>query len=192
MAQCRQIVAHGAGNPFFVEELAWHAVEHGLSATRVPLPETVHAVLAGRIDRLPPVAKRLLQTAAIIGHEIPLRLLQALAELSADALQRGLTHPQAAEFLYETSLFPEPAYAFKHALTHEVAYNAVLLERRRVLHERVGRPSRSSFRIACRSTTTRWRIITAIAATSPRPWTTCTVPGNRRWSARPMLRRVAP
>src|SRR5262245_58324721 len=52
-------------------------------------------------------------------------------------LQRGLAHGQAPEFLYETRLFPEPEYTFKHALTHEVAYGSLLLERRRVLHGRV-------------------------------------------------------
>src|SRR5439155_5354427 len=125
------------GNPFFVEELAWYAVEHDLSAASVAVPETVHAVLAARIDRLPLRDKQLLQTAAVIGHEIPLRVLQAIAELSEDALQRGLTHLQTTELLYETSLFPECVYTFKHALTHEVAYSGLLHERRRTLHARI-------------------------------------------------------
>jgi tetratricopeptide (TPR) repeat protein len=94
-------------------------------------------VLAARIDRLPPEEKRLLQTAAVIGTEVPLPLLQAIAELPEATLHRGLAHLQAAEFLYETRLFPEPDYTFKHALTHEVAYNSLLLERRRVLHTRL-------------------------------------------------------
>jgi len=64
-------------------------------------------------------------------------LWQAIAELSEDAVQRGLAHLQAAEFLYETRLFPEREYTFKHALTHEVAYGSLLLERRRVLHARI-------------------------------------------------------
>jgi predicted ATPase len=69
--------------------------------------------------------------------EVPLALLQAIAELPEAALQRGLTHLQAAEFLYETRLFPEHAYTFKHALTHEVAYGSLLLERRRGLLARL-------------------------------------------------------
>src|SRR5262249_16008597 len=64
-------------------------------------------------------------------------LLQAIAELDEAALHRGLAHLQAAEFLYETCLFPEHAYTFKHALTHEVAYGSLLQERRRVLHTRI-------------------------------------------------------
>src|SRR5262249_6864685 len=81
--------------------------------------------------------KRLLQTAAVIGTEVPLALLQAIAELPEVALHRGLAHLQAVEFLYEARLFPESEYTFTHALTHEVAYGSLLLERRRVLHGRV-------------------------------------------------------
>ena len=97
----------------------------------------MQAVLAARIDRLPPEEKRLLQTAAVIGTEVPFALLQAIAELPEEALHRGLAHLQAAEFLYETRLFPEREYTFKHALTHEVAYGSLLQERRRALHARI-------------------------------------------------------
>ena len=101
------------------------------------MPATVQAILAARIDRLAPEDKRLLQTAAVIGTEVPWPLLQAIAEAPEEALHRGLGQLQAAEFLYETSLFPEHAYTFKHALTHEVAYNSLLQERRRALHTRI-------------------------------------------------------
>ena len=133
----RAIVAQAGGNPFFLEELAWHAVEQGGRDTSGAVPETVHAVLAARLDRLPSEVKQLLQTAAVVGTEVPVSLLQAIAELPEAALHRGLAHLQAAEFLYETRLFPEQVYTFKHALTHEVAYGSLLLERRRVLHARV-------------------------------------------------------
>jgi predicted ATPase len=101
------------------------------------IPATVQAVLAARIDRLPPEEKRLLQTAAVIGMEVPLPLMQAIAEATEESLQRSLARLQATEFLYETRLFPEREYTFKHALTHEVAYGSILLERRRVLHARI-------------------------------------------------------
>jgi tetratricopeptide (TPR) repeat protein len=101
------------------------------------MPATVQAVLAARIDRLLPAEKHVLQTAAVIGNEIPLPLLQAIAELPEADLHRGLAHLQAAEFLYETRLFPECEFTFKHALTHEVAYNGLLQERRRVLHAHI-------------------------------------------------------
>jgi predicted ATPase len=90
----------------------------------------VQAVLAARIDRLPAEEKQLLQAAAVIGTEVPLPLLQAIAELRESALHRGMAHLQAAEFLYETRLFPERAYTFKHALTQQVAYQSLLTSTR--------------------------------------------------------------
>ena len=140
------LIARTEGNPFFLEESVRTLVETGVlvgepGAYRLarPLeglqvPATVHAVLAARIDRLPPEEKRLLQTAAVIGTDVPFALLQTIADLPEDTLHRGLAHLQAAEFLYETRLFPAPEYTFKHALTHEVAYGSLLLERRRGLH----------------------------------------------------------
>src|SRR4029453_12304402 len=95
---------------------------------------TVQAVLAARIDRLPSTEKRLLHTAAVIGTEVPLPLLHAIAEMPEAAVYDGRRHLQAAEFLYETRLVPEHAYTFKHALTHEVAYGSLPQERRRGLH----------------------------------------------------------
>jgi predicted ATPase len=97
----------------------------------------VQAVLAARIDRLPPEEKGLLQTAAVIGNEVSLPLLQVIADISEEVLQRSLAHLQAAEFLYETRLFPECEYTFKHALMHEVAYGSLLQERRRAIHARI-------------------------------------------------------
>ena len=137
------------GNPFFLEESVRTLAEAGVllgergsyrlaqPLATIQLPPTVQAVLAARIDRLPPEDKRLLQTAAIIGHEIPLPLLRAIADIPEEALHRGLAQLQGAEFLYETQLFPEREYTFKHALTHEVAYSTLLQERRRVLHARI-------------------------------------------------------
>src|SRR4029450_7904514 len=101
------------------------------------MPATVQAVLAARIDRLPPGEKQLLQTAAVIGTEVPLALLQAMAEVPEAPLRLGLTHLQAAEFLYETRLFPAIEYTFKHALTQQMAYETLLQERRRALHARI-------------------------------------------------------
>jgi tetratricopeptide (TPR) repeat protein len=145
----RLLIARTEGNPFFLEESVRTLVETGLlvgapGAYRLaqPLatfhvPATVQAVLAARMDRLPPEEKRLLQTAAVIGTEVPLPVLLAIAELPESAFHHGLAHLQAAEFLYETRLFPDQAYTFKHALTHEVAYGGLLQERRRVLHARI-------------------------------------------------------
>jgi class 3 adenylate cyclase/tetratricopeptide (TPR) repeat protein len=135
--QHQAIVAKAAGNPFFVEELTWAAVAHGDQTHTLPLPDTIQAVLAARLDHLPLEAKRLVQIAAVIGPEVPVPLLQRVAGLAEDTLQRDLAHLQDTELLYETRLFPEQIYTFKHALTHEVAYGSLLLERRRVLHARI-------------------------------------------------------
>ena len=109
----------------------------GQALQTIQVPATVQAVLAARIDRLPPEEKGLLQTAAVIGNEVPLPLLQAIADMPEEVLHRSLAHLQATEFLYETRLFPECEYTFKHALTHEVAYGGLLQERRRALHARI-------------------------------------------------------
>jgi len=142
------LIVRTQGNPFFLEESVRTLVETQVlvgargayrlaqALPSIQVPATVHAVLAARIDRLPPEEKQLLQTAAVIGTEVPLPLLQGIAELPEDALYRVLTHLQAAEFLYETRLFPEHEYTFKHALTHEVAYGGLLQEQRRALHAR--------------------------------------------------------
>jgi tetratricopeptide (TPR) repeat protein len=143
------LIARTAGNPFFLEESVRTLVESGVlvgergayrlaqALARLQVPATVQAVLAARIDRLPPEEKHLLQTAAVIGYEVPLPLLDAIADVPEAALYHGLAHLQAAEFLYETRLFPERELMFKHALTHEVAYGGLLQERRRMLHARI-------------------------------------------------------
>jgi class 3 adenylate cyclase/tetratricopeptide (TPR) repeat protein len=143
------LIARTEGNPFFLEESVRTLVETGVLAGTpgayrlgqplqgMPVPATVQAVLAARIDRLAPEDKHLLQTAAVIGTDVSFALLRAIADLPEEALHRGLAHLQAVEFLYETRLFPEQEYTFKHALTHEVAYGSLLLERRRVLHAHI-------------------------------------------------------
>jgi hypothetical protein len=121
------LIAHTEGNPFFLEESVRTLVETGVlvgergayrlaqALPDIQVPATVQAVLAARIDRLSPDAKHLLQVGAVIGMEIPLALLQAIAELPEEALHRSLAQLQAAEFLYETRLFPERHHTFKHA-----------------------------------------------------------------------------
>ena len=80
--------------------------------------------------------KELLQHLAVIGREFPLSLLRQVVSQAEEELYRLLASLQSKEFLYEQPAFPEGDYIFKHALTQEVAYNSVLIERRKVLHER--------------------------------------------------------
>ncbi len=137
------------GNPFFLEETVRTLVETGALAgergayrlTRpveaLQMPATVQAILAARIDRLSPEDKRQLQAASVVGKDVAFTLLHAIAELPDAELRQSLAQLQTAEFLYEVRLFPDLEYAFKHALTHEVAYGSVLQERRRALHARI-------------------------------------------------------
>jgi class 3 adenylate cyclase/tetratricopeptide (TPR) repeat protein len=140
------LVERTEGNPFFIEESVRMLVESrvligkpgeyrlAMDVATIQIAPTVVAVLAARIDRLPPDEKRLLQSAAVIGRDVPFVLLQTVADVGEEALRSGLAHLQSAEFLHETRLFPDLEYSFRHALTHDVAYSGVLQERRRALH----------------------------------------------------------
>jgi tetratricopeptide (TPR) repeat protein len=101
------------------------------------MPATVQAILAARIDRLASEGKRLLQAAAVIGKDVPMALLLAIADAPEPEVRAELTRLQAAEFLYEVRLYPDLEYTFKHALTHEVAYQGLLRDRQRALHARI-------------------------------------------------------
>ena len=143
------LVQRADGNPFFVEEIVralvdTRALEGVRSSYRlarpfssIEVPPTVQAVLAARIDALPAAEKRLLQEAAVIGHDVPFTLLHAICGLADDEVRGLLDNLQAAEFLYTTQLFPDLQHTFKHALTHDVTYGGVLHERRRDIHARV-------------------------------------------------------
>jgi tetratricopeptide (TPR) repeat protein len=137
------------GTPFFLEESIQTLMETRaligerdayrmtMAIQHMQVPATVHMVLAARIDRLPIEGKRLLQLAAVIGKDVPLNLLQAIAELPIEVLRLRLSQLQSAEFLYEQSLFPKPAYTFKRALTQQVAYESLYQMQRKALHARI-------------------------------------------------------
>jgi class 3 adenylate cyclase/tetratricopeptide (TPR) repeat protein len=145
----RLLVERTGGNPFFLEETVRALVETGVlsgrpgafaltrAAAEVQIPATVQALLAARIDRLSPEDKRLLQTAAVIGVDVPSALLRAVAGFGDEDLRAGLARLEAAELLDQSALFPDPEYRFRHALTHDVAYQSLLSERRRALHRSI-------------------------------------------------------
>jgi class 3 adenylate cyclase/tetratricopeptide (TPR) repeat protein len=145
----RLLIERAEGNPFFLEEGVRALVETRVLgggrgqyylAQDVPtlqIPATVQAVLAARIDRLPPAERHLLQMAAVIGVDIPFALLRDIAGLPEEAVSAGLARLQATEFLYEANFFPELEYVFTHALTHEVAYGSLPQARRRAVHARI-------------------------------------------------------
>jgi predicted ATPase len=154
----RLVLEKSEGNPFFIEELVQTLAEEGVLAgergryrlERSPgelhIPATVQGVLAARIDRLPADEKDLLQTLAVIGKEFSFGLLKIVAEGGEEDLRGRLAHLQAGEFIHEQPAFPEPEYIFKHALTQEVAYGSLLVERRRPLHERTARAIEELYR----------------------------------------------
>ena len=145
----RLLIERTEGNPFFLEESVQTLAEtKALVGERgayrlarptdaIRVPSTVQAMLAARIDRLPTEEKRLLATAAVIGKDVPFALLQAVCDQDELPLRQGLAHLQVTEFLYETNLFPDLEYTFKHGLTHEVAYGTLLNEQRRERHARI-------------------------------------------------------
>jgi predicted ATPase len=154
----RLILEKTEGNPFFIEEVVRTLAEEGVlagdrghyrlekSPGELHVPATVQGVLAARIDRLPAQEKDLLQILAVIGKEFPLGLLRAVVERGEEELHGRLSYLQAGEFIYEQPAFPEPEYTFKHALTQEVAYGSLLVERRRPLHERTARAIEELYR----------------------------------------------
>src|SRR3989441_455863 len=150
MAELKKVLIERTdGNPFFLEESVRTLVETGVlvgdrgaygvarPAGEIQVPATVQAVLAARIDRLPPEDEALLQTAAVIGKDVPFDLLQAVADRPEEPLRAGLIRLRGSEFLYETRLVPELEYAFKHVLSQEVAYAGLLQDRRRALHTQI-------------------------------------------------------
>ena len=143
------IAAKAEGNPFYVEEVVRSLHESGairveqgrfVLAARIDdvvIPDTIQDVIMARIDRLDEAPKRTLQTASVIGRDFTRRLVERLSAVrgSSDALLREL---RAVELIYERSVFPEVAYRFKHALTQDVAYRSLLVQRRRELHGQIG------------------------------------------------------
>ena len=147
----QRMVAWAGGNPFYTEELIQSLAETGHLAgkpgayalatdiNRLPVPVNVQTVLAARLDRLPESAKRLLQSAAVIGLVFPASILSAISELNPLEQAQALGTLQAGDFVHEHALYPALEYTFKHPLTQEVAYRSLLQHRRTTLHAAVAR-----------------------------------------------------
>src|SRR4030095_1864284 len=143
------IVRKAEGNPFFVEEVVKSLHEIGAirqageryilskQLNEIFLPDKIQDVIMARIDRLADAPKKTLQLASVIGREFTRRLVDRLAEVR-ERTEEFLRELKAIELIYEKSLFPELAYMFKHALTHDVAYNSLLVQRRKELHHMIG------------------------------------------------------
>jgi class 3 adenylate cyclase/tetratricopeptide (TPR) repeat protein len=143
------VATKAEGNPFFVEEVIRSLRETGairpegkryVLAKRLDeifIPDTIQDVITARIDRLEEAPKKTLQLAAVIGQEFTLRILDRLADVRSQT-KEFVEELKAIELIYEKSVFPELAYMFKHALTHDVAYTSLLVRRRKELHRLIG------------------------------------------------------
>ncbi len=144
------ILTTSAGNPLFMEEFTHSLLENGSiqrkdhqyvltrKASEIAVPDTIQAIIAARMDRLEDNLKRTMQVASVIGRDFAYRILQTITGMRED-LKSHLVNLQGLEFIYEKSLFPELEYIFKHALIQEVAYNSLLIKRRKEIHQRIGK-----------------------------------------------------
>ncbi len=148
--ELRELICNRAGgNPLFVEELAHSLLENGSIQRQdnqyvltklvsdIEVPDTIQGIIAARMDRIEESLKHIMQMASVIGREFAYRILQTIMGMREE-LKSSLINLQGLELIYEKSLFPELEYIFKHALTHEVAYNSLLVKRRKEIHEKVG------------------------------------------------------
>jgi DNA-binding SARP family transcriptional activator/class 3 adenylate cyclase len=139
-----QVHARTGGNPFFIEAVCGHLREGAGGAARaqpsdaLSLPDTVQAVVRSRLDRLEPDAREALQLASLLGHQFSGRILERVHP-SAAALAAGLERLKAHQLIRQVAVLPEPAYRFNHVITAEVAYETLLLARRKTLHGLVAR-----------------------------------------------------
>jgi class 3 adenylate cyclase/tetratricopeptide (TPR) repeat protein len=142
------LVDRGEGNPLYVEEILRQLRETGgvhveagearLVRADLALPQTIHDIIAARIDRLHEDVKHTLQVAAVVGRQVAVPLLARTIEAEVD-LDAHLGELRSSDFLFLSAIEPEPVYTFKHALTQDVAYSSLLERRRRVYHAAVGR-----------------------------------------------------
>jgi class 3 adenylate cyclase len=137
------VAERAAGNPFFAEEIVRDLTERDVliggrgcylcvePATDVSVPSTLQAVIAARIDRLEPAAKRALNAAAVIGSQFSPETLRALE------IEPALHDLVLAELIDQTAFGPRPQYAFRHGLIRAVAYESQLKSDRARLHRRL-------------------------------------------------------
>jgi len=144
------ILNRAAGNPLFMEEFTHTLLENGSiekkdnkyvlsrKAADIEVPDTIQGIIAARMDRLEDNLKRTMQVASVIGRDFAFRILQTITGMKEE-LKSHLINLQGLEFIYEKRLFPELEYIFKHILTQEVAYNSLLIKRRKEIHENIGK-----------------------------------------------------
>jgi len=143
------ILSRTGGNPLFMEEFTHSLLENGsiqrknnqyvlsLKVSDIQVPDTIQGIISARIDRLEDNLKRTMQVASVIGRDFAFRILHIITGMKEE-LKSYILNLQGLELIYEKSLFPELEYIFKHALIQEVAYNSLLIGKRRKIHEKIG------------------------------------------------------
>ncbi len=146
----RALLDKAEGVPLFVEEVTKTFLDLGIlerdnggfrvvrPIRDVAVPDTINDIIMARLDRLGEEGKRTVQLASVIGRQFLRRLLERIAGLTGE-LEGFLQELKALEIIYEQGLLPEPAYIFKHAVIQDVAYQSLLVQRRKELHRAVGR-----------------------------------------------------
>ena len=139
------------GVPFFIEELVksfkdLKIIEREDNKYRiakdlkeVAIPATIQDVIMARVDSLAEGVKSLLHTVSAVGREFSYYLIKRVTNIAEQELLSQLSVLKDSELLYERGIYPESTYIFKHALTQEVAYNGLLLKRRKDIHEEIGK-----------------------------------------------------
>ena len=143
------ILGKAGGNPLFLEELTHSLIENGSIERKdkkyvlsrevadIEVPDTIQGIIASRIDNLEDNLKLTIQIASVIGRDFTFRILKEITGIE-DKLKSHLLNLQELEFIYEKTFFSELEFIFKHALIQEVAYNSLLLNRRKDIHKRIG------------------------------------------------------
>jgi class 3 adenylate cyclase/tetratricopeptide (TPR) repeat protein len=146
----RALLDKAEGVPLFIEEVTKTLLDLGILVREnggyrvarplrdAAVPDTIHDIIMARLDRLGEDGKRTVQLASVIGRQFLRRLLERIAGRTGE-LDGFLQELKALEIIYEQGLLPEPAYIFKHAVIQDVAYQSLLVQRRKELHRAVGR-----------------------------------------------------
>jgi tetratricopeptide (TPR) repeat protein len=143
------LMAKAEGVPLFIEEVTKSLLELGVlrrehggyrmvkGVAQMRIPDTIQGIIMARLDRLGEDGKRTVQIASVIGRQFLVRLLERVAGVN-HRLEELLRELKALEIIYEQGFLAEPAYIFKHAVIQDVAYNSLLVQRRKALHQAVG------------------------------------------------------
>ncbi len=144
------ILKKTGGNALFVEEVTRSLIDSGIivksdgrytaekEVSEIEVPSSVQDIIMARIDRLEETRKSKLQVCSVIGREFSFELLQKISAIDENELRERLMTLTNSDLIYERGVYPDVDYLFKHALTLEVAYNTLLLQKRKELHEKVG------------------------------------------------------